>query len=155
MLFKDLKAGYPIYLFDRNSVEVSTGKVINVSVPHLDCKMGGPTEMVVDVTVEENGQNKTYTFKDGTDVGYANSLIISVEREHILREVEAMKNQSEQALAQVEKHKTSLEKCTTILAEFNPAFKEKKETEERFSKMEGSIEELKDMVKGLFKELKG
>lgn len=155
MLFKDVKNGYPIFIFDRDSIEVSTGKVVNVTAPHLDCKMGGPTEMVVDVTVENKGQTQTYTFKDGTDVGYVNSLILSTGREHILREVEAMDNQSEQALAQIDKHKETREKCRKILTEFNPVFKEKQETEERFSKMEGSISELKNMIAGLVKELKG
>lgn len=155
MLFKDLKNGYPIYIFDRSEVKVSQGKVANVGVPHLDSHYGNPTEMVVDVTVDYDGQVKTYTFKDGTDTGYVSNLVISVGRDAILHEVEALKTQSEQELAKQGMYEENLKKCSTILSEFNPAFKEKKENEERFSKLETSVGELKDMLRGLVKELKG
>lgn len=155
MLFKDLKNGYPIYIFDRSEVKVSQGKVANVGIPHIDSHYGNPTEMVVDVTIESEGQVKTYTFKDGTDTGYVNNFVISTGREVILHEVEALKSQSEQELAKRPTYEENLKKCSVILSEFNPAFREKKENEERFSKLESSVGELKDMIKGLVKELKG
>lgn len=154
MLFRDLKAGYPIYIFDRGEVKVSQGKVVDRGVPRLDPRCG-TTDMVVDVTIEHDGQTKTYTFKETTDVGYINNLVISIGRECILHEVEVMKTQSEQALAQVETHKSNVEKCTEILANLNPALKEKQETEARFSKLENSMSEMMNMMKGLVKELKG
>lgn len=156
MLFKDLKKGYPIYIFDRLNVSVEQGKVVaDVGVPHVDSHYGNPMEMVVDVTVDTNGTTKTYSFKDGTDAGYVNNLVISTGRDAILREVEALKAQSEQELSKRETYESNVEKCTKILSEFNPIFKEKRETEERFTKVENSIGELKDMIKGLVKELKG
>lgn len=155
MLFKDLKNGYPIFIFDRTEVKVTQGKVANVGIPHIDSHYGNPTEMVVDVTVENDGQVKTYTFKDGTDTGYVNNLVISTGRDVILREVEALKTQSEQELAKRETYEANVQKCSTILSEFNPVFKEKKENEERFTKLEGSVGELKEMIKSLVKELKG
>lgn len=155
MLFKDLKNGYPIYIFDRSEVNVSQGKVANVGVPHIDSHYGNPTEMVIDITIEDGGQIKTYTFKDGTETGYVNNFVISTSRDTILREVEALKNQSEQELSKRQVYEANIEKCSTILSEFNPAFKEKKENEERFSNLENSVGELKDMIKSLVKELKG
>lgn len=155
MLFKDLKPGYPIFLFSRTNVEVRQGKIVNVTPPHLDTHYGNPTEMVVDITIEDNGQTFTYAFKDSTEVGYTKDLVVSPGRDVILREVEVMKTQSEQALAQVDNHKAIVEKCSQILSEFNPALKERKETEERFSKLEGSVGELKSMMQSLINELKG
>lgn len=155
MLFKDLKNGYPVFIFNRAEVKVSQGKVANVGVPHLDSHYGNPTEMVIDVTIENDGQVQTYTFKDGTDTGYVNNLVISTGRETILHEVEALKTQSEQELSKRQTYEENVKRCAVILSEFNPAFKEKKENEERFAKLEGSVGELKDMIKGLVKELKG
>lgn len=155
MLFKDLKNGYPLYVFDRSNVKVIQGKVISVGIPHIDAHYGNPTEMVVDINVDIEGQSKSYAFKDGTDTGYTGDLVISTGRDAIIREVEAMKAQSEQVLSQVDTHKSNIEKCTAILAEFNPVYKERKETEERFSRLEDSVGELKDIIKGLVKELKG
>lgn len=155
MLFKDLKNGYPIYVFDRSGVDASQGKVVSVGVPHLDPHYGSPTDMVVDVTIDFKGQVKTYTFKDSTEIGYVGNFVISTGRDGIVREVEAFCSQREQVLSQVEKNKEELTKGKAILAEFNPAIKEKQENEERFSKLEGSVGELKTLIQGLVKDLKG
>ena len=152
MLFKDLKNGYPIYVFDRDKVEFTQSKVLDITPSHFDSHFGNPTEMVVDVTIE--GFPKSYTFKDGTDVGYVGSIVISVEREKCLKEVEALKVQSEQALSKKDIYEANIDKCSKILSEFSPVFKERRETEERFSKLEGSVNELKNMIKGLVNELK-
>lgn len=153
MLFKDLKSGYPIYIFDRDKVAFTQAKVLNVTPPHFDNHYGNPTEMVVDVSIE--GFPKPYTFKENTDAGYMNNLVITTEREKALLEVENLQTQSEQAWNKRDTYKEIAEKCAQIRAEFSPAFKEKRENEERFSKLEGSVTELKDMIKSLVKELKG
>lgn len=153
MLFKDLKSGYALYIFDRDKVTFTQAKVLSVNPPHFDNHYGSPTEMVVDVTIE--GFQKPYTFKENTDTGYINSLVVSTDREKALLEVENLQAQSEQAWNKRDIYKETADKCAQIRAEYSPAFKEKKETEERFSKLEGSVCELKDMIKGLVKELKG
>lgn len=152
MLFKDLKSGYPIYIFDRDKVTFTQAKVLSVTPPHFDSHYGNPTEMVVDVAIE--GFDKPYTFKENTDTGYINNLVVSIDRDRALLEVENLQTQSEQAWDKRETFKETAEKCAKIRAEYSPAFKEKKETEERFTKLEGSVSELKDMIKGLVKELK-
>ena len=82
-------------------------------------------------------------------------LQLIIPRDKALLEVENLQAQSEQAWNKRDTYKEIADKCAQIRAEFSPAFKEKKETEERFSKLEGSVSELKDMIKGLVKELKG
>lgn len=155
MLFKDLKTGYPIFVFDRSKIEVKQGKVVNVGIPHLDTHYGNPMDMVVDLTLEIDGQTSTYSFKDSTEVGFTKTLVVATGRDAILREVEVLKDQSAQALSQIDFHKERLDKCTKIVAEFNPVYKEKRENEERFCKLEDSISDLKGMISGLVKELKG
>ena len=153
MLFKDLKSGYPLYIFDREKVSFTQVKVLEVTPPHFDRNFGNPTDMFVDVTIE--GMPKPYTFKDNTDIGYVNNLVITTDRDKALFEVETLQAQSEQAWNKRDFYKQTADKCAQIRAEHSPAFKEKRENEERFSKLEGSVTELKDMLKGLVKELKG
>ena len=152
MLFKDLKSGYPIYIFDRDKVTFTQTKVLSVNPPHFDNHYGNPTEMVVDVTIE--GMPKPYTFKENTDTGYLNNLVITTERDKALLEVENLQAQSEQAWNKRDTYKEIADKCAQIRAEFSPAFREKRENEERFSKIEGSVSELKDMIQSLVNELK-
>lgn len=147
MYFKDIKPGYPIYIFDRNNITVKQYKVLNVSTPHFDSKnytVG--TKMVVDVTVGTETSSKTYTLKEDTDTGYTDTLVITTDKCNIVREVEMAKAQSEEILSQVDAHKTKVEKYTQILADFNPAVKEKQEIDKRFGKLETSIDEIKSML---------
>lgn len=161
MFFKDLKPGFSIFLYDSQCIIVKPCKIVNVSTPHLDnnpqrMSIGSnPMSMVVDVTLEQDGVNKTYTFPDNAETAYTGTTMITTDRNSILREVEAAKSQSEQHIAQVPTVKERLAKCNNLLAEFNPAYKEKKETEERFNNIESSVSDLKGMMTEILRELKG
>lgn len=149
MLFKDLNSNYPIFIFDKTDISVKEGKVVTKGLPHFDIKYNSPTHMVTDITIKIGENTKTYTFKDDTEVGYVENLVISPNRDVILREVESIKDQSEQVLKQIDLHKTTVDKCNTILSEFNPAFKEKKETEKRFANLENSVGDIKTMLSNI------
>ena len=161
MTFRDLKPGYPVYLLHKtDGVRLTTGKVTAVSTPRFP----QPTtnnimqtmQMVVDVTIEADGQSRTYTTPDTLAITYAgDALAIATEREPMIKEIEAMKSRAEDELAKTDKRRAIVAQCETILTEWNPAFKEKRDTEERFSKIETSMTDLKSMLSGLIKELKG
>ncbi len=159
MLFKDLKIGYQVYILHKGEdIKVSVGKVIAVSPPRFPQTQGNfqAMQMVVDVTIEENGESRTYTTPDSLSVTYAgNELVIATEREGILREIETIKAHNEEELSKVANRRALVAKCERILTEWNPMFKEKRENEERFAKLETSMTDLKSMLSGLIKELKG
>ena len=56
-----------------------------------------------------------------------------------------LKNNAEQIIASVDKQKQILDKANTLLSDLNPVYKEKKETDLRFTKIENSTSEMKDM----------
>lgn len=159
MLFKDLKIGYQVYILHKgDDIKVGVGKVTAVSPPRFPQTQGNfqTMQMVIDVTIEENGESRTYTTPDSLSVTYAgNELVIATEREGILKEVETIKAHNEDELSKVATRRALVEQCERVLAEWNPQFKEKRETEERFSKLETSMADLKGMLSGLIKELKG
>ena len=159
MLFKDLKIGYQVYILHKgDDIKVGVGKVTAVSPPRFPQTQGNfqTMQMVIDVTIEENGESRTYTTPDSLSVTYAGSeLVIATEREGILKEVETIKAHNEDELAKVITRRAVVEQCERVLTEWNPQFKEKRETEERFSKLETSMADLKGMLSGLIKELKG
>lgn len=156
MLFKDIKQNYPVYILNRQDISYIQGKVTSVSLPHMD--NSNPMVMgksVIDVGIEADGKTATYTIPENLGIVYAGDMILSTDKESIVREVEAMKATAEQAIKNVDRQKAILDKSKNLLLELNPAYKEKKENEQRLSKMENSIEELKSMFAGLMKELKG
>lgn len=151
MLFKDLKSGFPIYMYDNSTIEYKQAKVLDVSLPHIDTnnKYSSMAAMVVDVTVDIDGNKYTYTFKDNTETGYANSKIISTDKQNIIREIEASKVQSEEALQKVDYHKNIVDKCTVLLSEMDPSVKEKKQIDDRFNKLESYMSSIDAMLNKL------
>lgn len=155
MTFKDIKQGYPVYMLHKEEdLKAGQGKVVTMTQPRFPQQYSGQAlAMVVDITIEENGANKTYTMPADSSVVSAGNTVLSTDREGILREVEAMKAESEDVLASMEKHKARAENCEKILTEWNPQLAEKKRQDERIGTLESGMSELKGMVKTLIEKL--
>lgn len=134
---------------DGNGAGVATqGIETQVSFPRLEMNQKtGKTEMVVDVTIEANGKMATYAIPESHSVTYAGHLVLSTEKSGLTSEVEAQKANAEQVLASASKAQNIIDKAPSLLAELNPMYKEKQETEQRFGKIEGSIGEMKELMK--------
>lgn len=148
MVFKDIKKDYPVYILDKNELTISQGTVLSIGFPRTDLlqRTGGSLpQTVVDVTIQNGDKSATYTIPENLSVTYAGDIVLSTDKEGLTHEVEALKNQAEQILNSVDKQKQILEKSNELLSELNPIFKEKKETDMRFSKIEESVREMKDM----------
>lgn len=159
MLFKDLKTGYPVFVLHKTDpMSLTQGKVVATPTTHISqiqpFNIGTQTsQMMVDVTIEDEGVTKTYTIPESSSVTYGNDLVLSTDREGLAREVESMKAVSQDHLNQVSFHEKRLQSCEKILADLNPAFKEKKENEARFGKIEENLGDLTKMVKDLVNKL--
>lgn len=149
MLFKDIKQTYPVFILDKQSITITQGTVTSVGFPRLDFNQGKPNNIsstVIDVTIEANGKTATYTIPDNLSVTYTNNLVLSTSKDGLVREVESMKASAEQILSSIDKQREIVSKATELLSDINPIFKEKKETEQRFSKIENSINDMKNIV---------
>ena len=71
---------------------------------------------------------------------------MSTDKQELTGEVEAMVANADQILASVQHAQKIKDTATAILADLNPVYKEKQETEKRFGKIEGSISDMKDMM---------
>lgn len=163
MLFKDIKQNYPVHILDKDNVSYIQGKVVSVSFPHMDntnpMSMG---KTVVDVVIDADGKSATYTIPENMGIVYAGNLVLSTDKDGIIREVEALKTSSEQYLKSVDKTRKVLEKSTSLLAELNPEIKAKQENELRLSNLENTMKDIqsdmkdfKEMMSGFIKEMKG
>lgn len=161
MLFKDLKPGYPVFLLRKgDEIKALQGKAIKVSDPYFQPSPIGQmpsmstAQRVVDVTLEADGVTNTYSIPETLSVTYANNVVLSTDREGILRDVEAMKGQSEEVVRSVERHRSIIEDCEKILEEWNPAFAEKKEQDKRISVIESDVKGMKKMLTDFINEFK-
>lgn len=149
MTFKDLKSGYPIYLLDRTALRYEQGKVMAVGMPHADLQTGNFGKMLIDVTIQADGKQNTYSVSDTEKTAYAGSLLIACEKEYVINEVRAINAQAEETLAKVEASQKTVANCKALLEELDTTFKDKQETERRFLKLEerfGGIEDKMDKL---------
>ncbi len=155
MIFRDIKQGYPIYILNKHELTISQGKVASAGFPRLDTNpMTGKTEMVVDVTVDDgSGKTGSYVIPEGLSVTYAGNLVLATEKAALAGEVEAMKSSAEQALASVDRQREIVDKAGALLSDLNPAYREKLENDKRFDALEGSVGELKGLVRSLIDKM--
>lgn len=153
MTFKELKQGYPIHILDKDKLTVKQAKVQNTSFPRVDA-IQGQRQMVVDITVEHNGSTATYTMPEDSCLVYASNLVIATEPQGLIVEVEKMKSEAEHILASVDHQKEIVEAADELLAKLNPAFKEKRETEQRFEQMEKRMNKVDDNISQLLSLVK-
>lgn len=148
IVFKDIKQNYPIYILNKQELSILQGKATQISFPRMEMNQKtGKAEMVVDVTVEADSKTATYTIPENLSVTYAGNIVLSTDKQGLTGEVEAMKNNAEQILASAAQAQNVIDKAPLLLAELNPVYKEKQETEQRFGKIEGSISEMKEIMK--------
>lgn len=152
MLFKDIKQNYPVYILNKQDLNLIQGKAVQVPFPRMEMNQKtGKAEMVIDVTIEADGKTATYVIPENLSVTYAGNLILSTDKMSLASEIEAMKNTAEQILSSVDHHKEVLEKASFLLAELNPVYKEKQETEKRFKDIENTVTDVKGSVDDLKK----
>lgn len=142
MLLKDCQKNYPIFILNRNEINASQGKIIDVSRPHFDNRNPTSTSMVIDVTVEIDGKQTSFVMPESANVAYTDSLVISCDRTDIMREVEAICSRNEEELKQTPVREKTVQKCKAIIEEWNPTVKQQRETDERISKIENALTEL-------------
>ena len=112
MLFKDVKQNYTVYILDKQDINISQAKVSAVGFPRMDIMQNTPnTQTVVDITLDSNGKIATYTIPESLSVTYAGNIVLSTDKDGLMREIEAMKNNAEQVLASVDKQKQILDNC--------------------------------------------
>ena len=147
MLFKDIKQGGQLYIFDRGDITMRVGTVNTVSFPHISAQLNAG--LVIDLGVTIDGESYQYQVKDVSENAYVGTTMISPNVENVLTEVRTLRQQSEEVIRSVDKHKSIIDKCNSLLTDFDPQYKEKQINEQRLSNIEKSIEKLTAIMESM------
>jgi hypothetical protein len=155
--FRELRAGHLVQILNKSQMTVRQGKVVNVGSPYPEPVKPGqmaPTmNRLIDITIEAEGQTQTYAIPETSSITFAGDIVLSIEADSLIREVQAMRSQSEQAIASFDMHKQRIGQCDAILEDLDTSFREKRVVEERLSRVEGFMEEIRGDMKNLLKSL--
>lgn len=156
MTFKDIKQGNTVYMLDKGQLTTKCCQV-TAAAPHLATGIGTFTQaqgqLMVEVTIDDGGKATTYTIPENLSVTFAGELVLATSQQGLSSEVERMKAEAERVLASVERQQMVIEKSGELLAQLNPQYRERQETEKRFRGIEGDIGSVKAMVQKLLDKL--
>lgn len=142
MNFRELRKGFPVYIINKDTVEYSQGKVIqDATPPRLNGTFGQP--MLTDVSIESNGTTKIWTLPADQKVAERqndSNVIISTDKVAIIAMIKSINNECELYLQGVEQNQKRLERTKKLIAELDITYKQQQQTEERFNRIEQSIE---------------
>ena len=167
MQIKNLQPNGQVYVYDRDNTTLKVARVVSVSQPHYDTNNfngnGGYNynpgqnynfQKYVDLVIEIDGKvSAPYVCPENSEVVSTNNLAISPDINPLIREVESTKNGIEHQLSQRESLEEKVKRCTEILTAYNPAFKERKEIDSRFEKIESGQSKLESMMQELLNKL--
>lgn len=150
ILFKDLTAGQPIYaLMKGDEIKYAEGSIVSVGMQRMEMPQGNGMQMpsmrtVVDVTYQIEGKNYTDAVEVTASVFPTNKpgvlTLVATEKEAVVKELHATLKSSENYLKDSEKEIPRQQKrvadCKSLIAQLDTEYKEKRQTEERFAKLE-------------------
>ncbi len=144
MLFKDLKQGNPIYIFNRNNGLVKEGKVSSVGLPHTKAQMSFATFINISVNIDNEILN--YEVKDTAESAYVDNLMLTPNTSTIVTEARIIKQQSQEILDSIDNHEKIKNNCEQVLMQYDKTYKEQKNNEERLRKLEQSVDYIQKTV---------
>lgn len=156
--FKDLRAGNPVYLFDRNGDMNITmcHAATDASMPHIDynstqINLQRPNQMIVEVNIDIDGKTTQFVIpEDATVTVTPDSRVLSTDISMVLREVETLRQRSQEVIDSVSANQQRVKRCDELLEAWNPELRAKRETERRFTTIDKTINDLRSDVSGKF-----
>lgn len=160
MQFKDIKQGQPVFILNKSEMTISQGKVIN-NVYHIDSNNNYGSSVFTqqsntiyrDVTIEIGGKSSVYVIPELLETTKAGNIVLSTSSEALIKEVNTICNDAKEKLANRDYYQMVVDKTPELLVTLNPALKKEQETETRLKAVEGSVQEVKDLVKTLVEKL--
>jgi len=160
MQFKDIKQGQPVFILDKANMELKQGKVINNAF-HLDTNnnLNGnvftqqSNIMCRDITIEVNGTSSIYVIPEQLETTKAGNTVLSTSQDALIKELNTTCEDAKEKLANRDYYQMIVDKTPELLVKLNPALKKEQETETRLKAVEGSVSEIKDLVKTLVDKL--
>lgn len=159
MQFKDVKQGQPVFILDKLEMKINQGKVVN-NVYHVDSNNNFGSvftqqnnTMCRDITIESNGKSNIYVISELLEIAKAGNLVLSTSSEALTKEINDICDDAKEKLANREYYQMIVDKTPELLVTLNPSLKKEQETETRLKAVEGSVQEVKDLVRTLVEKL--
>lgn len=145
-MFKDLKAGDKVYIIfnSEEAVSVKEANVMEIKPPHIDMLSSIPNQLVVDLTIEEDGVKRIYSIPESLSVTYAKDKIIVSDTSELIKETEQIRLRLSEEIDEkvIERKRRKLDQTNDVLSKYSPYFRKEANVESRISNIEMKLEQL-------------
>lgn len=107
MEFKNIQRNHPVYLLDKQTVEVKEGKVVD-NQPHINtgiATISSSGQPMRDVTIEVEGKQTIYTIPEHLGVTFAGETVLATDKADLLPEVGKLVNEADEIIKASEQMK--------------------------------------------------
>lgn len=148
-MFQGLRAAMPFYVLYKDEPRIAIGEVVSTPVQSFNAFQTSYPSRAVDVKVRVD--NEIIDFKqlpaESSIADYGtNGIVVSDSREAIANEVEALSKASENALANVERHRRIVAVCVAMRQELNPQLKREAEQTAEIENLKRDLSDIKAML---------
>lgn len=161
-MFQDLRAGMPIYMFDKKDLTAYAGEVVRIEnqTDQFGNKvfvMGlAPIKVAyLDIVASINGmETQLKSIKADTSISDSpapNGAIICDNRQEFIEAIQSFKKTSERILSEVDRHREIVERCDVILSDFDPKAKAEKEQSQEIAQLKSDMSDIKNMLAQVLK----
>lgn len=150
MFFKDLQKNTPFFVVENNAntFKVHAATLLNVSQPRFENNLQQFSSKVIDLNVSFNNQTLTYTVNENAEntVFAPNGTILIIDQQHLVAQLKSLKLTCENTIKEGEIAKAKVNQIEKSLEEFDITFKEKKETDEKISRLSSQMNEMNEKL---------
>lgn len=152
-MFSALRQGSVLYILDKSKEPtLKTGYIESVTLPRPLYKTYNPAasfgtnmQTVVDVTAKIGDEKVCFEGVPAALTIHSNGdTTISESREAMISEVDSMLQNSKTALDSIDKHKTNITACESILKELNPVYARESERDNAIDALTSKVNDIQD-----------
>ena len=145
--------GATLFILNRKEFSVETASVTNVSQPHVSkAAQSNPAlamqGFVVDISLAIGGENTSIEYPvNAVSANYPEKgWFVSPDRSAVTREIEAMENNSKQALSQNAWHERVVKEAPALVLQLNPERQMELQQSQKIAQLESQIAALSAVV---------
>lgn len=156
-MLSSLRVGTPVYVLNKNSMKVMSGKVLSLSnqYPQYNFgQMGNPAQnyAAIDLVVEIDGKSETFpkiplssSVAEFPDKG----ILLSETKEGIMNEISVIRNTNQSELDRISERESMVKKCDALMLELNPQLKREREQSEEIAGLKSKIDILMERIEAI------
>lgn len=161
MRFAEVQEGFYLHLLLKDKekgISYKKGKVVGKGTPRFpeipknqtaqfyQQLAASPTERVIDITLEFDGQRQTFATFENKEAQADQNISLACSQEVIMAEVNAIQEGAKQIVDNIDYYKDLLNKCDEVKSQINPSFAQAKLKDEEMASMRKEMQELKQLL---------